>query len=63
MRRYLAKRQKWHCPLCGEPLRTGKPVNIDHIIPRSRGGDSSKANLQLVHAECNTRKGNKMPEE
>ncbi len=30
---------------------------IDHIRPRSKGGGSHRANLQIAHKLCNSRKG------
>jgi|GEM_PF-400172 len=33
---------------------------IDHVIPVSRGGDSSDDNLQILCSACNTKKGNKL---
>ena len=36
---------------------------IDHIMPVSRGGDSSDGNLQVLCIGCNTRKGNKIDDE
>lgn len=35
----------------------GLPTNIDHIIPRSKGGRSLANNLQLTHVACNSAKG------
>lgn len=37
--------------------------NIDHVIPRSRGGKTGWENCVLAHREINTRKANKLPEE
>lgn len=47
---------------------TGKPLTkengtLDHIIPRSRGGEDSWENLALTSKEINTKKSNKTPEE
>jgi hypothetical protein len=33
---------------------------MDHILPISRGGDSSDENLQVLCSACNTKKGNKI---
>ncbi len=35
-------------------------INIDHIIPRSKGGANHMDNYQVTHIECNLAKGNKM---
>lgn len=47
---------------------TGKKLsqndgNIDHIIPKSRGGKSDWNNCVLCHREINSMKANKTPEE
>ena len=57
---YVAKRQGWHCALCGEHLSTG-PWNLDHIIPRGAGGTDELVNLQATHKSCNTNKGSRIP--
>lgn len=33
---------------------------VDHIIPKSKGGDNSFDNLATICWECNNRKGNKI---
>lgn len=39
-------------------------VEVDHIVPRSRGGSFYAVdNLQLSHSVCNRRKGSKMEED
>lgn len=32
-------------------------LNLDHIVPRSRGGSDDLENLMLVHRQCNLMKG------
>lgn len=48
------------CALCGKDILTSEVANIDHILPKSKGGTNVLANLQIVHASCNIEKGNKM---
>ena len=42
------------CRLCGK-LVTGRG-DVDHILPKSRGGTDALENLQYVHVECHSRK-------
>jgi len=55
-------RDRYRCQYCG---RRGKPgeLNIDHILPRSRGGDSTWENVVVACVPCNRRKGDELPEE
>lgn len=46
------------CALCG-CTKNERPLDVDHIIPRSRGGKNVLANLQVLCAKCNRTKGNK----
>lgn len=48
------------CRYCGA---TGCVFHLDHILPWSRGGDHSAANLAVACADCNRRKSDKTPEE
>lgn len=42
----------------------GLAVEVDHIVPRSRGGQLyALENLQLTHNVCNRRKGARMAED
>ncbi len=61
-RRNLMFRDSHQCQYCGKrpPLRE---LNIDHVLPRSRGGDDSWENLVTACRICNLRKGWKTPEE
>jgi len=61
-RRNLMFRDAHQCQYCGRrpPLRE---LNIDHVIPRSRGGVDSWENLVTACRSCNLQKGWKTPEE
>ena len=56
-RAHLAKAQNGICPECSLPL-PGDLVKteVDHIIPRVRGGPDRTWNLRLVHFKCNRSK-------
>ena len=50
----------WRCHLCGEkveqtPGTWESPLgaNVDHLIPRSKGGSDSWDNVLLAHYQCN----------
>lgn len=38
-------------------------LTIDHLMPLSRGGTHEPANVRLAHSVCNSRKGDRLPEE
>jgi 5-methylcytosine-specific restriction endonuclease McrA len=61
-RRNLMFRDAHQCQYCGKrpPLRD---LNIDHVLPRSRGGDDTWENLVTACRNCNLRKGWRTPEE
>ncbi len=59
-RKAVLARDGWVCQYCG----TEKPgLTVDHVIPRSRGGESVWENIVAACASCNRRKGNRMPHE
>jgi len=47
------------CGLCGLSLHI-KDMTEDHVVPKSKGGENYW-NLVPAHADCNGRKGNRMP--
>jgi 5-methylcytosine-specific restriction endonuclease McrA len=47
------------CANCGRRPPEVK-LHIDHVFPASRGGSSRFENLQLLCADCNLRKSNKI---
>ena len=50
------------CQYSGRKL-SPKEGNIDHVVPRSRGGKTSWDNCVLAHHEVNSRKANRLPHE
>jgi 5-methylcytosine-specific restriction endonuclease McrA len=59
-RRALFARDGWRCVYCG--TASGR-LTLDHVVPRSRGGDSVWENVVTSCAPCNLRKGNRLLEE
>ncbi|NEQ78499.1 MAG: group II intron reverse transcriptase/maturase [Okeania sp. SIO2C9] len=48
----LLKQQKGKCASCGLHFRPTDLIEVDHIIPRSEGGDNTYKNKQLLHRHC-----------
>jgi 5-methylcytosine-specific restriction endonuclease McrA len=59
-RRALFARDNWKCVYCG--TSTGR-MTLDHVIPRSRGGESVWENVVTSCAPCNLRKADRLPHE
>jgi 5-methylcytosine-specific restriction endonuclease McrA len=55
-------RDKFRCQYCGDKKGAGE-LTLDHILPRSRGGDNSPVNVVTACIKCNNRKSNRTPEE
>jgi 5-methylcytosine-specific restriction endonuclease McrA len=55
-------RDKFRCQYCGEKKTAGE-LTLDHILPRSRGGDNSPVNVVAACLACNNRKGDRTPAE
>jgi 5-methylcytosine-specific restriction endonuclease McrA len=55
-------RDKFRCQYCGEKKGAGE-LTLDHIFPRSRGGDNTPVNVVAACIGCNNRKGNRTPAE
>ena len=50
------------CQYCGRRFRRAE-LNLDHVVPRSRGGQTSWENVVCSCVPCNLRKGGRTPEE
>ncbi len=48
----LLKRQKNKCAFCGLTFRPTDLMEVDHIKPRSKGGNNTYKNKQLLHRHC-----------
>lgn len=57
-RHNVFKRDGFSCQYCG----VTKDLTIDHVIPRSKGGNSSWKNLVTACKKCNAKKGDQTPE-
>jgi 5-methylcytosine-specific restriction endonuclease McrA len=55
-REYLIEKWDRKCAYCS---KRNVPLQVEHIIPRSRGGSKRISNLTLACQPCNQRKGNK----
>lgn len=61
-RKNIFHRDENRCQYCGTE-KARKELTVDHIIPRSRGGRNTFTNIVAACKECNSKKGDKTPEE
>ena len=57
-RKNIYRRDKNICQYCGKKFKT-EELNIDHVIPLSRGGKHTWSNVVCSCIPCNLRKGSK----
>jgi 5-methylcytosine-specific restriction endonuclease McrA len=57
-RRAVFARDDWSCQYCTAPAE-----NLDHVVPRSRGGTHSWENVVASCRRCNAKKENRTPQE
>jgi 5-methylcytosine-specific restriction endonuclease McrA len=57
-RRAVFGRDGHRCQYCGGPAES-----LDHVLPRSRGGDHSWENVVACCRPCNISKGDRLPTE
>lgn len=70
-RKRVLERDRYRCIYCGLSVgqHNGKKVlvkkdfTIDHILPKSRGGENAWVNTACACAPCNQRKADRMPHE
>jgi len=61
-RHNVFERDKNTCQYCGSVFDR-RELNLDHVIPRDRGGMTTWENIVCSCIPCNTRKGNRLPQE
>lgn len=59
-RKNVFKRDDYTCQYCGV---ISNNLTLDHILPRSRGGETSWENVVTCCYKCNVQKSNRTPEE
>jgi 5-methylcytosine-specific restriction endonuclease McrA len=60
LKEYLLLKWGHQCAYC---KRTGVPLQVEHLVPKSRGGSHRVSNLTLACERCNQKKGNKTARE
>jgi 5-methylcytosine-specific restriction endonuclease McrA len=63
---FLFARDDYRCQFCGRAgaaLRHRECLTRDHLVPMSRGGTNEWTNVVTACSTCNTRKGNRLPDE
>ena len=61
-RRNVYARDKNHCQYCGKKFPLSE-LSLDHVIPRSLGGQANWENLVCACTNCNAKKGGKTPKQ
>ncbi len=59
-RQNVFQRDDYTCQYCGVRHDT-RDLNLDHVVPRDKGGKTTWENVVCSCIRCNTRKANKMP--
>jgi len=59
-RQNVFERDRYTCQYCSTRFEA-KELNIDHVIPRDKGGKSSWENVVCSCIKCNSRKANHLP--
>lgn len=59
-RENLFDRDNYRCQYCGN-IYEARELNMDHVIPRDKGGRTSWENIVTSCIKCNSRKANRLP--
>jgi|ERR1700722_218151 len=55
----IFERDNQTCYLCGKAV-TRRDATMDHVIPITKGGPHTRANVKLAHRGCNARKSDRI---
>ena len=61
-RHNIYERDKNTCQYCGKSFDR-KDLNLDHVIPRDKGGETTWENIVCSCIRCNSKKANRLPHE
>ena len=56
----ILKRDNFKCQICGRTQADGVKLEVDHIIPISKGGKTVDENLRTLCHDCNIGKSDKL---
>ena len=63
LRYSMLSRDKFTCQCCGAKGVDGAVLEVDHIIPRSKGGSNDPSNLRTLCSNCNGGKSDKLDQD
>jgi 5-methylcytosine-specific restriction endonuclease McrA len=61
-RRNIYEHYSYRCCYCGHKFST-RELNLEHVLPKSRGGKTDWTNIVTSCIPCNLRKADRLPEE
>jgi 5-methylcytosine-specific restriction endonuclease McrA len=61
-RKNILMRDRYTCQYCHRTMSSSE-LTLDHVVPRSRAGETTWENLVACCHPCNNRKGSRTPEE
>jgi 5-methylcytosine-specific restriction endonuclease McrA len=56
----IMKRDNFRCVICGRSAQDGVTLQVDHIIPVAKGGQTEPENLRTLCEDCNRGKSDKL---
>lgn len=60
LRYTVLKRDGFRCKICGRSAEDGVKLHVDHIIPVSKGGETTLDNLRALCEQCNLGKSDEI---